>query len=393
MKDSYQNLIRITKDFIYNQETVFPDEVDLDELLRKAESHQLRGIAAYVLAINKHLPEHVHSRKFGCIAKQCYAHMALKAVQMDALGKILSNADIDYIPFKGYIVREYYPIPELRSYGDVDILIHPEDRQKCHECLLENGFICTQDWEPVYNYRKGVSLFEIHTELLDTDISAKVSCRNFFCEAPWRHSVQREGHMYVFAAEYHFVYLLAHIAKHAGSYGAGIRMYLDLAFFIQVASEMDWPWIKKTIQDIGLEDFASYAFAFVKNVFDVQIPLFFKTPSDTDFNDFLDYTMEAGVFGFNDRSFGVVEVKNEIRGRTISKKGTLLHRLFPSAKTIESRYTYLKKCPLLLPVAWIHRFIITSNDTKRHYCQFEEIIAADKTEINRLKKMKDRLGL
>lgn len=393
MKDSYQNIIWITKNFIHNQESIFSDDVDFEDLLREAENHQLKGVAAYILAVNDQLPGHVHRQKFSCIAKQCYAYMALKAVQTDALGKVLSDAGIDYIPFKGYIIREYYPVPELRLYGDVDILIHPEDRQRCHQCLLQNGFICTQDWEPVYNYRKGISLFEIHTELLDTDISEKVSCRDFFRKNPWQFSVQRKGHMYEFIPEYHLVYLLTHIAKHAVGAGAGIRMYLDLAFFVRRTAELDWLWIEKTVQNIGLQEFTDYVWCFIKDVFDVPVPISFSRPSDEDFHDFIDYTMEAGIFGFAHRSSGVVELKNKMRGHAITKKGALVHRLFPSAKMIEPRYTYLQKCPWLLPVAWLHRFIITGNDTKKHFRQLEEIITADEMEIRRLKKVKDKLGL
>ena len=35
-------------------------------------------------------------------------------------------------------------------------------------------------------------------------------------------------------------------------------------------------------------------------------------------------------------------------------RGTL-RSIFPPASAIESRYTYLRRCPWLLPAAWVHR--------------------------------------
>ena len=55
---------------------------------------------------------------------------ARRAEQTRQLASQLDKNGIECIYFKGFVVRDYYPFPELRSYRDVDFVIHKEDRKK-----------------------------------------------------------------------------------------------------------------------------------------------------------------------------------------------------------------------------------------------------------------------
>ena len=70
-----------------------------------------------------------------------------------------------------------------------------------------------------------------------------------------------------------------------------------------------------------------------------------------------------------------------------------MKRLFPSAKSIESRYTYLQDKPWLLPAAWVHRLIITRDTWRRHAREAQNILSADLTEVQKIKDLYDQLGL
>lgn len=48
---------------------------------------------------------------------------------------LYASAQCPYITFKGAILREYYPVPESRAMGDIDVLIKAEDRDKIKNCL------------------------------------------------------------------------------------------------------------------------------------------------------------------------------------------------------------------------------------------------------------------
>lgn len=52
----------------------------------------------------------------------------------------MQQEHIDHILFKGYVIKDYYPIPELRSYGGIDFVIRLEDREKSHQLMLSQVF-------------------------------------------------------------------------------------------------------------------------------------------------------------------------------------------------------------------------------------------------------------
>ena len=41
---------------------------------------------------------------------------------------------------KGSVVQESYPVPALRSMGDIDIIIHTEDREKTDAVMQAEGY-------------------------------------------------------------------------------------------------------------------------------------------------------------------------------------------------------------------------------------------------------------
>ena len=48
---------------------------------------------------------------------------------------------------KGYYLRECYPVPELRTFGDIDVLIHPEDRARTDDLMKRLGYAPQQNWK------------------------------------------------------------------------------------------------------------------------------------------------------------------------------------------------------------------------------------------------------
>ncbi|MBS2904903.1 nucleotidyltransferase family protein, partial [Klebsiella pneumoniae] len=63
---------------------------------------------------------------------------------------IILKLNIDIIVLKGIVLKKYYPINELRTMSDFDILIHKNDFQKIKEYLLENHFVYIEDNHPVH---------------------------------------------------------------------------------------------------------------------------------------------------------------------------------------------------------------------------------------------------
>ena len=211
----------------------------------------------------------------------------------------------------------------------------------------------------------------------------------------WEHVRRESGCTFHFTPEFHFLYMLTHIAKHLVSAGAGIRMYLDVAAFIRHRKDApDWAWIRRELETLRLWPFANGVLTLVQRCFGVESPLELDPMEETTWDAFLEFTMAGGIFGQVGRDSGTNSLKNQSRGSEgISRVGTFMKRLFPSAKSIQSRYTYLQDKPWLLPAAWVHRLVKTRDTWQRHAREAQNILSADLTEVQKIKDLYDQLGL
>ena len=66
--------------------------------------------------------------------------------------------------------------------------------------------------------------------------------------------------------------------------------------------------------------------------------------------------------------------------------------LFPSRKSLPNNYGYAKKFPILLPIAWIHRFVLFG--IHRFTSKGESYNASQKMEVTQYRlQMMENLGL
>lgn len=378
----YLELLNILNGFIHQKEPKLSSNCDLSVLIQLAINHSIQGILGYMSYLYPDLIPSPCKEKIRYDSAYTIGVISLKEEQCSMVEKYLSSKCIDYVLFKGAVIKDRYPIPELRTFGDIDILIHEKDRKKVHSMMLEQGFTCSHNWEPVYSYIRSNSLFEIHTELLDTDVAG---CDSFLKENMWKYTIPVSEYDSRFTNEFHFLYLMSHFAKHVKSSGAGIRMLMDLALMVEQCN-LDWEILEGMIKEVRLDTFANYVFGFLSVYLHCSIPMFFTIPSDLD--SFMEYIMEAGIFGKDGRDEGVSSLKN-----SPSKSNQIIRYLFPKSENIQARYTYLQKHRYLLPVAWIHRFILTISQTGRHISHVKAVMKADETEADRLKNMMSRFGL
>lgn len=394
-RQEYTELLSLLRGFVHEEVPSFPEEPDWRKLFSLAQIHGLTGILSWMIA-EYGLTEDTELLSYAKkITRETVVMYVRRGDNARRLLEGLNAQGIDHLLFKGYLVRNCYPVPELRSYGDIDLAIRPDDRKRVHNWMLEQGFETGTDWEPVYSYHRGMELYEFHTDIMEVNVTDRADYRSYF-RSVWNHAECRDGHTFFPECSYHFLYLLAHIAKHIGASGAGLRMYLDLAFFIkQYGKNMEWEWIQSQLEQIRLTEFASTAMSAVEEWFGVSCPLNTRPIHADVLSEFLEFTMEGGIFGHQKRDSGVIALKREDRYdmHSISRLTVLLHRLFPDAATIERRYTYLNGRHWLLPVAWVHRFFRTRETWGDHAREARTILTADEKEVLRLKKIYSEIGL
>jgi hypothetical protein len=387
-------LLHLLGAYLRNEKPEIWPEINWDSLIELAYSHNLVGTLGYMADSYPICPEPrkvAQLRQFYLTTLMGFANRGALA---EEFSQTLEDNDIDHVLMKGFILRNLFPVPELRTYGDIDLVIRPEDREKSHTLMKELGFQIKTDWEPVYGYTKENEFYEIHTELLETDVSPKVDCRAYF-RGLWDHVVPMGEHRYQFEPEYHFLYMIAHIAKHVAGSGAGIRMYLDVAAFIlHYGENLDWEKVTGELESLGLRSFANGVFTMVQQYLGIRSPVALTPVVEAVIADFAELTMKGGIFGRNGQDGGTVSLREESRRNgDLSRTRTIAKRLFPSAQTIQTRYTYLQDKPWLLPAAWVHRLIKTRGSWKNHAEQAQQILSADMGEVRRLNALYQEFGL
>lgn len=393
MEREYNYLLHLLGAYLREEEPEALDGVDWQKLMHLAHIHSVIGILGYM---SMKYPICLDEQVKPCLRRLCLNTIGLYT-QRKALAQTmvqeLDRAGIDYILMKGYVVRELYPVPELRTFNDIDIVIRPEDRKRSHELMLSRGYQVHTDWEPVFSYFKEQELYEIHTDIMEIDVSEKADYRGYFGNM-WRYAQQIGEHSYCFTPEFHFLYLLTHIAKHIHGSGAGVRMYLDVAAFVRrYDAEADWVWIAEQLRELKLFQFAAVVLTAVEAWFGIASPMRHEKVSEVIMESFRDFTLEAGVFGHHNREDAMAGLKHTNQEESAPRLRQLLRRTFPAAKTIQTRYTYLQEKPWLLPVAWVHRLIKTRESLGKHAKEAQQIMHADSEEVRRMQKLMGDIGL
>lgn len=177
---------------------------------------------------------------------------------MADFAKLLSGWNIHYVVFKGLAVASKYPDPSLRTMGDIDFYVPPNDFDRCLrliECKLGLA-VNTDDIDKHYSfYWKGIC-FEMHYQmetfgckshqmcfgsLVDDGISAGVS-----------HFYANETAVAMLNPALDLILVFKHWMTHYIGEGIGMRQTVDLAVLIaSYKDEINVATIKGHLRDIG----------------------------------------------------------------------------------------------------------------------------------------------
>lgn len=320
---------------------------------------------------------------------QTIAENLNKADMFEKLSQKLSESKIPHMPVKGWYVRTLYPVPELRTFGDIDILINKQDRQKTDKIFTENGYSIKENWEPTYSYDKGISRCEVHTELMDSDLGKGEQVITYFFDA-LKTAEKDVGERFSPQKDLHLIYLFCHLAKHLYTGGAGIRMYMDIALFLKENSgTLDFEKIYEDSKKLRLERFFKTVFLACSEWFEINLPFEINDINPDNLDALKKYTFGADLFG-KTRDKSVISLRNDESG---SKGSVLKDTLFPNAKKIEERYKFIKGRKYLLPMAWIARSFVNLKEIPQKLKYIKKVSNADMDLVNEYNEFISELGL
>ena len=368
-----------------------PELADPAALQRIAQMQNLLPVLAYMDKKWQLFSDETLRTQLGRQLRQTLFLHNQRYCAFESLSEALSGAGIDHLPVKGWYLRHLYEVPELRTFGDIDVLIRRKDRQRVHALMVSMGFSVQTDWEPTYTYRRGAEFYELHTNLMDASLDGRSDLPAYFADA-WDHAQVVSGRCFAPEPEFHFLYTLCHLAKHLYAGGAGLRMYLDAALFLQKhGRELDPGVIRREMAALKLPEFLDTVLTCCESWFGVTAPWDFSRSEAAD--ELLTYTLDADLFG-KLRDNSVVQMRNRRETAASGGKVSAVKRiLFPPYEALVKRYTYIEGKKWLIPAALLHRAAVNLKNLPARSKTIRTIAGTDRATVNAYDDFMNRIGL
>ncbi len=339
----YKYLLRLLSSVILNIQPPKPNkEIDWALVFHLAKQHSVFGMLSY--AVEKLDEEYLPSQDMLPELKQIQrSELILESniqFETEKLIEVIKKNDIDALLLKGMVLKEYYPVPSMRSMSDVDILYKECDKSKVKQVLKEQGYKLTLDFNGELNFIKPpFHHYEFHPCLTFTP-------RNYndvFYDV-WDNPQQStSGNCMTLSLANTYVYMLEHLAKHIEKAGAGLRMVMDVFVFLRKEqNNLNSEIINRKLEELKLKEFSEKIITIAQSWFGSENPDTESTAAQ--------FILGSCTFGITDNAILQSNIRTERRsGKKQNGFKYIIRKIFPEYKHICARFSSAKKLKLLYP--------------------------------------------
>lgn len=266
--------------------------------------------------------------------------------------------NIPYCAIKGAASAAYYPDPLLRSMGDVDFYVHPDDIERAKQAFVAEGFVLDDANHPAHiGMAKGSKRLEMHFKPVAYH-EGKVG--DIFLEY-WQDiresAILNDGDLATYRGPstfHHGFILLAHLQHHLFHEGVGLRHFTDWAVFANSLSNEEFLSVfEERLKKIGLFRLAQLlSLGAVKH-----LGMAHKAWMGDDYetaDELLADIIYGGNFGRKDRLRSYEGFFIAGRGEGISQRGRLVQLFYSLNNIVKYNWKWAEKCVLLYPIGWVY---------------------------------------
>lgn len=311
--------------------------------------------------------------------------------------KKLEDEGVRCCLLKGAAAARFYDVPDLRISADTDILIDPRDEKRIEAFLKNNGYSVTPRGKNGHHLKARHpvgGLLEAHVRAYSELSSEIVFNGRVKYSTDYEKAVIYGKELYVMNPNDELTYLTAHYIKHLINGGCGIRQVLDLLLCMDKnGANIDFDRYYSLMRELRYDKLIDVIKTIGAKYFGFDYPIENEELAEKLLTDI----ENGGTFGFlaDDRAnfceMYCARRRNWSKRRMtlymwFKNEQTIFNKLFPNRRGMLSRgYAYAKN-PVLLPVAWIHRFFDLRFHPEKNHSGVKSNSA--KTE-KRLEMMKD----
>ena len=256
---------------------------------------------------------------------------------------------LDHMFMKGSLIQTLYPRPEMRTMGDLDILIRQEQYTQVETVMTALGYIYQYESDHELVWKRGKVTVELHKHMIPT---YDADYYGYFGDG-WGVTREEEEHSFQLSCEDFYVYMFLHMTKHYRMAGIGIKHFVDLWVYTQAHPQMDMAKVDSALQQLKLDRFHGY----VRQLLDA----WFAGKELTEQADYITQVIfenaEYGLSESREASWILLQAQKEGSVEKV-KRRNFWALVFPGLPYMRTRYKAVDKLPLLLPVFWVVRWFV-----------------------------------
>lgn len=358
MNQTEQVFLSLLRGYVCGQKLNALPTADWQALYDLAQSHNVTGLVGRILADlpADHRPPEALAVTFRQAMGQTLMAYEKRMAAVQVMEQTLTDAHIPYLTVKGACTAAAYPDPSLRTSGDTDIVLTPDNQQKAVRTLEQRGFAKKVTHDDVVMLTLHGFEFELHTRLESINDGSRALLANPFAPEV---AYNKSKNIWVLQPVYAVYYTVLHLLHHIKTGGAGVRMLLDTDLLLRKDPSLA-PQVVELAARSGLERSFGCIFALCKQWLDTPLPC--SVPAlDTDtVEKFAAVILGGGVFGHGNGNTGAVFLARQkaVKGDNtpFTRLVALFRYCFPKADYMAYQFPYLIRRPWLLPFAYLHRF-------------------------------------
>lgn len=321
-----------------------PTELITKEIFQELKSHALLALPASILS-SLHMSDDLRKSWQTAIYQQISFQANYRYAQRNLM------LGVPYVILKGTSAGKYYPNPEYRAMGDIDVMTMHEDYETaCNELLLNGYTENTSSAEKDFGRHRG-----FFKNGIEVEVHSFFTLRNDPAQAEYLDNliIENINSTHVLPDLINGLVLLAHIDQHMEG-GIGLRHIIDWMMFVNecLSDRNDnWDIFQKMASKVGLEKLAVISTRMSEIYLGLPAHNWCKD-ADTDVCvRLMEYVISSGNFGIKRND----ETSNGANLLTYARNPIATFRLLQERGSFNWKAT--RKHKILLPFAWIYQSI------------------------------------
>lgn len=361
LAQSQKDFLNILSSVFQNSKLDLPEELEWFTIFQIADKQRLLPQVFEKIYQEKHGEElNAFFIQVKSIATNQVAEQIGRNLDIQHIYHRMREHDLHPIMLKGPLCSELYPKSSHRITADFDLFIAEEEFDACHQILTDFSMIpqsskddLNQDYEISYFSRDKKICVELHHALFDEQ-----QLNAFFNDA--FSQGQEHGDVLTLSPGLHMLFLVLHAYKHFIFSGVGIRQVCDIGLWArEYGNEIDWQWLFNCCDSVDAAIFAASVFQIARKDIGIsfEIPEYWINTARESEPLLLDM-FDGGIYGSESltRLHTATATVNAVKAsRGDKKRYSLVQSIFLPREKMQGKYSYVKKYPVLLPIAWMER--------------------------------------